>query len=401
MAAKPKVVPKKIHEVTPREQVGARTGKLYEFQYHVAAEHSLQVLEDDGPRCILCEWHDDFVAETPGASCTLYAFRQVKSRALSEGPWKLRSMFGLGRKKKTVEPAQADSIGARLYEHIQTFGDACSEVVLLTNSAPEQDLNQFLADIQTASTQKALLGDSLAFFTELSKAYELAFKASRKDCFAFLKRFRVVGDCGSPDELRVILLRLAQRLFELSEIDLKMTEAQRIGRELVELVRQKSHAVVALPIGEPELQAQKGIAAKDVLPLLSLSPGGFEELRKGTKKGALLSLSRLQRVCRGSGVPEGLIPDVCRFKALWDVWLYRHRPDVPELEFTALKKRCLDLLSAHTQGQADWELLGKTATELALEFGKKLGVGGELTGELVMGYIFSLAAASDPAGEAQ
>lgn len=393
-----KTTTRRIHEVKPREQVGARTGILYEFQYHIAAEHSLQVLEDAGPRCILCEWHDDFVAETDGPRCTLYAFRQVKSRSLSEGPWKLRSMLGLGRKKNVVEAALADSIGARLFEHQLTFGDACAEVVLLTNSAGEADLQQFLNEVKAASSPRGLSGNSLKTFKEMAEAYELAFSANAKQCFAFLKKLRIVGECGSPGDLRTILFRLAPRLFELSEIDLKTTEAQRIGRELVELVRQKSQVVVDLPTTDADLKAQKGILAKDVLPLLSLSHDGFAELRKGTEKGTLRSLSRLHRMCRASGIPDAIIPDVCRFKALWDAWLYRRRPDIPELELASLKKRCLDLLSAHTQGAMDWNVLGKTAKELAVQFGKNLGVDEELTGELVMGYFFSLASAADSTG---
>ena len=52
-----------VHEVMPREQAGARTWLLYEFQYHQAAADALDVLDDTKVACVYCEWHDDHVIE--------------------------------------------------------------------------------------------------------------------------------------------------------------------------------------------------------------------------------------------------------------------------------------------------------------------------------------------------
>ena len=45
-----------LHQVQPREQVGAQTGAQYEFQYHQAAAEALSLLEGLGVGCVYCEW---------------------------------------------------------------------------------------------------------------------------------------------------------------------------------------------------------------------------------------------------------------------------------------------------------------------------------------------------------
>ncbi|MCY1079230.1 dsDNA nuclease domain-containing protein [Archangium lansingense] len=130
--------PKKLGEVLPREQIGAVTGGLYEYQYQQAAGACLTILEDAETHCVFCEWHDDYVVEKHTPNHVIYGFHQVKTRSASQGPWKMRQLFGLGKPKQSgkkgtpakVPPAAPDSIIAKMMEHQSNFTTSCKHVVL-------------------------------------------------------------------------------------------------------------------------------------------------------------------------------------------------------------------------------------------------------------------------------
>jgi hypothetical protein len=54
----------RLGQVEPRERVGARTGRKYEYQYERTARAALDLLTDQ-PQwvSVYCDWHDDYVVE--------------------------------------------------------------------------------------------------------------------------------------------------------------------------------------------------------------------------------------------------------------------------------------------------------------------------------------------------
>lgn len=66
MTAKGERLPQ-LHQIVPSEQVGAGTREKFEFQYHEAAADTLQVLDETQVACVHCDWHYDYVIETPAS----------------------------------------------------------------------------------------------------------------------------------------------------------------------------------------------------------------------------------------------------------------------------------------------------------------------------------------------
>ncbi len=103
---------------------------------------------------------------------------------------------------------------------------------------------------------------------------------------------------------------IATRILDASEVDLSVSEAKKIGAELVASVRDRSHAVLeVLPSTLDELREVKGLVIDDVLRLLSLSLQGYQQLQVGGQE-AVLAVSRLHRLCKANNVPEKMIPDL-------------------------------------------------------------------------------------------
>lgn len=384
-----------LHQVLPREQVGATTGDRYDFQYHQAAADSLEVLDDSRVTCIYCEWHDDYVIETAGASS--YRFHQVKTRSASQGPWTLNEFFGvkrtLGRPKKGTSPsgtATTDSIFGRMFDHVSRLGARCELFVFVTDAGITDEFKDLLASIRTGAVP--LPAASATELSKLFNALKTAFPSlAANDFLDFMKRLYVRDALGKLNNLKECRTLIGGRIYEMSEVNLSMTEAQKIGSALVAAVRERSHRTLdSLPATVAELQAAKGLVRDDVLRILSLSDTGYRELKSGGRT-AVIALSRLHRLCKRSNVSEALIPDLCRLKTTWEAWWITQRHSVNPLDYLALKKECADAMRVHVAGGLNFGDLRLVAKQLAAKFIHVLTSTEPITEELIFGFLLSLA----------
>jgi hypothetical protein len=397
-----------LHDVLPREQVGPVTDERYEFQFHQAAVDALRVLDESDVICVYCEWHDDYVIEVSGAIA--YRFHQVKTRSAKRGPWKLTDFFGHTRraKKKRHEPPSDEesaagngvnktddaesSVFANMLEHLRTFSDRCAAVVFVTDAGIDSDFEKFIESAHSASTIDALPADARATLVKLEKGLRrLDSKISADEVWSFLQRFSVQQSFARFGDLRHFRILMADRIRELSEIDLRLTEAEKIGSELVSLVRSKSHVVLKpAPADLAVLRAKKALVIDDVLKVLSLSPAGYRALKKVGKE-AVVALSKLQRLCQNSELPGDLIPDLCRLKSVWDSWWVEQRHILNRLDVIALKKAAGDALRLHAEGKLNFQALRDEARTLAQKFSGVLTATQPLSDEVVFGLMLAIA----------
>jgi hypothetical protein len=381
-----------LYEVLPREQVGAQTGALYEYQYHQAAAEALTLLTDEASVCVYCEWHDDFVSENSSSAC--YAFHQVKTRIKSKGPWRLVEFFGITKpSKEQKEPAlDQSSIFAHLWDHTTKFGHKCGRFVFVTNAGIESDLADFLCEVSTCSSASQLSAASQAKFQRIFSQASCTLKGVTSDSlFTFLSNLRMGDAVGTVQDLEAVKLLLANRVYESSEVDLLISEARKIGADLVAEVRSRSHRVLdKLPGSTEELRKLKGLIVDDILKVLSLSVDGYRQLRK-EGKDAVRTLSRLHRLCRQSRVPEEHVPLLCTCKLTWTSWWIQERDKIETIDILALRHECIDLLKLHVSGSLGFSDLLKQTTELAQKYRPKLASFTPLTGQLVFGLLLEIA----------
>ena len=380
-----------LFEVVPREQVGAVTGSLYEYQYHQAAAEALVLLESADAICIYCEWHDDFVTETNGVGC--YAFHQVKTRQKAKGPWTWKEFFGYSAKGKEQEEPKlrGDSIFSHLWDHTKKFGARCGKFVFITDAGIAIPMSVLLEDTKQCQTADSLAGESSKIFGKLMIQAKRTFPEITAEAFlAFLKRLEVKEGLGEVRGLNQTKILIADLILGASEVDLRISEAKKIGAQLVAVVRDKSHLILkTLPASIEELRSRKGLMIEDILGVLSLSVEGYKQLREGGRD-SVVTLSRLQRYCKRNKIAESLIPDLCTYKVGWIAWWMEQRSLVDELDYLALKSECAEILTAHSSGTLKIDKLVEQAKSLAEKYRAKLPSSEPLTGELVMGLIIAL-----------
>jgi len=159
---------------------------------------------------------------------------------------------------------------------------------------------------------------------------------------------------------------------------------------LVDLIRRKSQTKVQIPLDEDTLRLAKGITLPELLSLLSLSPEGYQELRLSGRE-AVRTLSRLHRLCRKLKFPEEIIPQLCRLRAEWHVWLRRNRRTIQPLDELELRSAAIQMLRAQASPDTTFARLIEQARLFADQKSSTIPTDEPLTGELMVGHALDIA----------
>lgn len=399
---------KRLGEHPPADKVGPLTARQYEYQHEQATMGALEMLARQERRCVYCEWHDDFVVEV-GQSSARYHFHQVKSKSLSQGPWTFHEIFGVQppRPESTAKPAKkkvavakplsvsGTPIFLRLLVHDQAFGINCGGFAFVTNTGVDPTVSKLVDAVAVAQTVADLPDAPRILFDQLVRGYVSATSplvASADELFARLRRFAIAAEHGNLKQ-EAALNEICDRVFEYSEIDLKMAERKQIARQLVQLIRSKAtDTSIKPPIDDDVLRSKKGVVVQEILGVLSLSHEGYKALLAGgTSKGLVKTLSRLDRYCRGAGL-EQFTAEICSFKAKWDVWRTAQRHRLEDSDYVSIVTKAQEVL-ATSKPLAELIPLAK---EVAASVSPSLPSGISLAGEEILGLVFSLAADAEP-----
>jgi hypothetical protein len=392
----------RLHEREPREQVGAGTGPLFDYQYAQAAADCVLLFEDAA--CVYCEWHDDYVIEDETTAAAAYRFHQVKTRKLTKGPWTLNELFGVvSNRKPANQPPPKDQPFRWMLENALAFGDQCSRIVFVTNNDVQVEIHALLSEVVAARGADDLSTESRKFFDRILGGHQKLYSSlDEAVLLGVLRRFQVQTR-SSPDDRENTLLALGARIAEISEVDLLTREAVRMGRDVVELVRVRSGVILKpLPpnMTADELRQKKAVLVDDLLKVISLSPEGYKVLKQSKDPDAIKHLSRLQRFCRANNIGTELIEKICNLKATWDAWSIAERGRVTDSELLSLHAECGSLLTAYAAQSAGpaknlaWFL--PEAKALAERYGHRWHTILPLRAEEVLGLIFKTAADRGP-----
>ncbi len=196
-------------------------------------------------------------------------------------------------------------------------------------------------------------------------------------------------DQGHLDNVELALLELADVVVEFSEIELLQRQAKQIAREIVGKIRTKvAHSSTVVPASDAQLKIDKGVVVAELLGILSLSAQAYEQLKVGTTRDTVKTLSRLQRYCSKNGLDNLIVP-ICDFKTSWDIWRTVERHFLASTDYILLEQKTSGLL----QAGLTIERMVAEAKDVAKQFAGITAT--PLTPEHVMGLLFSLAAQSE------
>lgn len=418
-------MPPPITTVLPREQAGPQTGRKYEVQYEEAALACLKLLEEGEATCVYCEWHDDFVIERHGAVET-YAFHQVKTRTDTKGAWSVFEVLGVKKPRQPKAPRtpkrgakataapeseaeaapaplrlelrKGDSIAYRMLDHYRKFVDACAIFVLVSETDVVVDpLLAVLKEAKSRTKPADLTAEAKILFDALLVAYrERDSTVTEVELWGLVSRLDFAHAEASEADPRVAVGLMGQMIHQLSEVDVSVTEQGRIAAALMKVVRERSHAVLKTLPAEDEVRSQKAVSLPEVIKLLPLSLDGYRRLKAG--EGATVkTLSRLQRLCRDSRMDDRMIGSLCDLKVEWQAWRARVGDSLTQETLGVLRETGLALLTQLTSGLTSSPFADlRTAADVeAKRLAGLARMPSSITGEVLMGLVFALAAESE------
>lgn len=403
---------KHLVDVAPGDRVGPLTGRQYEYQHEQATMGALEMLACHDRICVYCEWHDDFVVEANHEPSLRYYFNQVKTKSLSQGPWSFHELFGLSPPKQPTRSTLAqvkksaptvlrplavgtDAIFRRLLAHDERFGSSCGGFNFVTNTGVHPVAQKFLEAVAGAPTLAELDKDCGTIFEHLARGYcsgPNPLLASTDELFARLKRFIVATEQGSLKEASA-LNEICDRVFDLSEIDLKMSERKQIARQLVALIRSKAtDTSVRHPVDRSTLRAKKGVVVAEVLHVLSLSYKGYLALKQcGAGSDLVKTLSRLDRFIQSNGM-DAFTSEICSFKARWDMWRTEYRHQISDPDHMVIVSKAKEILATKKMVS---EMVTQAMDTVAV-LNPTLPSGITLRADEMLGLVFSIAADAEP-----
>ncbi|MGP1202631.1 dsDNA nuclease domain-containing protein [Serratia sp. IR-2025] len=332
-----------LHEVKPREQAGRDTLERYNAQIRAASIACLSILEGKDTKRVFCEFHDDFVIEKVIANNIHYTFVQVKTKEKLRDIWKLRDVFGILKRKTAKNPQTnemiRDSFVGKLLQHTTNFGDSCKEVVFLTNTHIDEDIENIINDILSGSFSNIhckLIIDSFnnCFISIQDEQKNLEIDAIKTN----LKKLRFDTDVEyikSKHETFEILAK--EKIFKFSEIELSHSEAKEILFSLLSLVNSKSSVKISNCSNE-NIKKLAGVDINDLLEVLSISKRAYYDFLENGDEHALKSASVIERLLRKAGASDLEVDFFTRCKIKWDQWLRNNRHIISELDYITIDR---------------------------------------------------------------
>lgn len=332
-----------LHEVKPREQAGRDTLERYNAQIRAASIACLSILEGKDVKRVYCEFHDDYVIEKNIANDIHYTFVQVKTKEKLREIWKLRDVFGILKRKSAKKPQTSemirDSFVGKLLQHTTNFGDSCKEVVFLTNTHVDEDIENIINDILSGSfsnTHCKLIIDSFnnCFVPTQDEQRKLEIGAIKHN----LKKLRFETDVEyikSKHETFEIIAK--EKIFKFSEIELSHSEAKEILLSLLALVNSKSSVKIS-DCSKENIKKLAGIDINDLLEVLSISKRAYYDFLENGDEHALKSASVIERLLRKAGASDFEVDFFTRCKIKWDQWLRNNRHIVSELDYITIDR---------------------------------------------------------------
>jgi hypothetical protein len=382
----------KLHELQA-EQIGARTGELYDYQYHQAANASLLLLDGD-VHYVYCEWHDDYVLESVDGR---YEFHQVKTRLKKHGPWRIADFFGTPKKTKKANPADKGSHFLKMFKTWRAFESSTRQLLFVSDNDLAPDFQALLDLVQGATTVADVAADSDFKFL-VDSVSQVKPEVTNETLFNFLRIFKLRPALGSSDDLEGCRAVIADRMIEVSEVEVSWSEGKTMSVSLVAMAKTKSQHKAKAPLDVALLRETKAIALPDLLGLLSLSPDGYRELKE-TGRTAVRTLSRLHRWCKKLGWPADVIPMACQLKAEWHVWWQANKGVLTALDVLALRTAVSNMLVGQSRPGGTIETLIDQSELVAQRFASTIATTPPISAAVVIGLAFDMAVAAQAGGQ--
>lgn len=378
----------KLYEVPPAETAGRSTIGRYQAQFRAAAFECLSILSGTTIDRVYCDYHDDFVTRTANSGQPLYHFFQVKTHGKRNHLWSKLDLFGLYKQKnKSQNPEKiSKSFAGKLILHTTRFNNSCGNVVFLTNVQFDDTVEEIVSSLLNGDFSNNDIRALIENFNEAFVEGEPINSDSIKKHIEKLQLKPGIPYLDPFDDTFAVLARSA--IYKYSEIDLQHVEGEEIIRSLVNLVEQKSFTKMISDMDETEFDDTVGVGISDMLEILSISKGAYQQLLNGGDSEAIKNASIIQRKLSQANATEDTIEYCSRAKVNWDIWFRDKRHTLPEFDLHFLLDKLNAIKNDWISGGNSFADLKSKITVLWEETDAR-NLNGTLTKDLILGGIFS------------
>lgn len=385
----------KLHEISPREQVGRDVIERFNAQIRAASMACFSILEGKDTKKIYCEFQDDFVIEKVIGDTTKYVFVQVKTKRKLSDIWNINDVFGI-LKKETKTKVQSDenirnSFIGKLLQHTINFPDTCDKVVFMTNTHVDDDIVTLLLDLSNnynGKHSKVLIDRFNKCFHDNGNIEKNNF--SDEDIIFKLKKLEIETDVEYLKEKFDAFYSIARdSIYKYSEIDLEYNEVNEIMISLLNLVNKKSSVKIDV-VNQENIEVSSGIGIDDLLKVLSISHKAYHDLLDSGDQNAIKSASIIERTLRRAGASDEQILFCSDCKIKWDSWVRNNRHILSRIDLISIDSYFQDSLNELSKGSM---IIGISFLKhLVLKLKEELGNNGllfDLDDETIIGGILS------------
>ncbi|EMM8062060.1 TPA: DUF4297 domain-containing protein [Morganella morganii] len=385
----------KLHEISPREQVGRDVIERFNAQIRAASMACFSILEGKDTKKIYCEFQDDFVIEKVIGDTTKYVFVQVKTKRKLSDIWNINDVFGI-LKKETKTKVQSDenirnSFIGKLLQHTINFPDTCDKVVFMTNTHVDDDIVTLLLDLSNnynGKHSKVLIDRFNKCFHDNGNIEKNNF--SDEDISFKLKKLEIETDVEYLKEKFDAFYSIARdSIYKYSEIDLEYNEVNEIMISLLNLVNKKSSVKIDV-VNQENIEVSSGIGIDDLLKVLSISHKAYHDLLDSGDQNAIKSASIIERTLRRAGASDEQILFCSDCKIKWDSWVRNNRHILSRIDLISIDSYFQDSLNELSKGSM---IIGISFLKhLVLKLKEELGNNGllfDLDDETIIGGILS------------
>ncbi|MEM7869712.1 dsDNA nuclease domain-containing protein, partial [Morganella morganii] len=383
----------KLHEISPREQVGRDVIERFNAQIRAASMACFSILEGKDTKKIYCEFQDDFVIEKVIGDTTKYVFVQVKTKRKLSDIWNINDVFGI-LKKETKTKVQSDenirnSFIGKLLQHTINFPDTCDKVVFMTNTHVDDDIVTLLLDLSNnynGKHSKVLIDRFNKCFHDNGNIEKNNF--SDEDISFKLKKLEIETDVEYLKEKFDAFYSIARdSIYKYSEIDLEYNEVNEIMISLLNLVNKKSSVKIDV-VNQENIEVSSGIGIDDLLKVLSISHKAYHDLLDSGDQNAIKSASIIERTLRRAGASDEQILFCSDCKIKWDSWVRNNRHILSRIDLISIDSYFQDSLNELSKGSM---IIGISFLKhLVLKLKEELGNNGllfDLDDETIIGGI--------------
>lgn len=235
-----------------REQAGSNSYDRFEYQVHWIVYHMIKEFKKGKEFLIFCEFHDDMVKSSCIENPECLEFYQIKTSETKK-EWKLKELFKADKK--------SHSFLGFIFYNFKKFNSECSKCHFVSNIEPNESIRKWQSVIEDG---KVLRDEENTLYEEIKTLLKNEYKEYDEDIFdetfnRFIQNTYIYyGELPLHQYEKIVL---AEFIDLLSDKNIYVSSSNKILKDIIQSVRNKSKTKIKTPISFTCLQEKKGVSS--------------------------------------------------------------------------------------------------------------------------------------------